>query len=190
MRLRPRTPAPLLLVCVAALAGWCVEALGFRVNTSPSVPVGLYLIRQTSITKEGLVAACLPKAEAAVGRERGYLRRGECPGGASPVVKRVGARSGDHVQVTTDGVFVNGRRLQDPAPAIDSRGRSLASVATGDYELGAGELWLYSPHSSSWDSRFFGPVSVSAVLGTVRPIWARAPSTGAEHTDSHQPGAP
>ena len=190
MRLRPRTPAPLLLVCVATLAGWCVETLGIRFNTSPSVPVGLYRIRQTSITNEGLVAACLPKTMAAVGRERGYLRRGECPGGVSPVVKLVGAQGGDHVQVTTEGVLVNGRRLQDLAPPVDSHGRSLLSVAPGDYELGVDELWLYSPHPSSWDSRFFGPVSVSAVLGTVRPIWTRAPASGAEHADSDQPGAP
>ena len=174
MRFRVQTPAPLILICGVALAGWALEASGLRFNTSPSVPAGLYRIDRASIATGGLVAACLPETEGVVGRKRGYLRRGRCPGGASPVIKLVGAVSGDLVRVTTNRILVNGRRLQGPPPSVDSHGRPLRSIPAGDYQLGPGELWLYSPYPKSWDSRFFGPIPRSAVLGSVRPIWTKA----------------
>ena len=188
MKLRRRTSAPLWIVCGLMLAGWGIEASGLRLNTSPSVPFGLYRIAGAFAGDEELVAACLPEPEGRLGGERGYLRRGSCPGDVSPVVKHVGARGGDRVRVAQDGIFVNGRYLQAAAPSVDSDHRALQPIAPGDYELRSGELWLYSPHPSSWDSRFFGPVDHTAVLGAVRPIWTRVPAE--PHTDSRPARTP
>ncbi len=90
------------------------------------------------------------------------------------MIKLVGAENGDLVRVTTKGILVNGRPLQGPPPSVDSLGRPLRSIPARDYQLAAGELWLYSPYPKSWDSRFFGPIARSAVLGSVRPIWTKA----------------
>ena len=188
MKPRLRTSAPLWIVCGTALVAWSIEASGLRFNTSPSVPFGLYRIAGAFTGDEGLVAACLPEPEGRLGRARGYLRRGPCPGGVSPVVKHVGAKGGDRVRVTREGIFVNDRYLQAAAPSEDSDYRPLHPVAPGDYELRAGELWLYSPHRNSWDSRFFGPVDRAAVLGAVRPIWTGASARAG--TDSRPPRMP
>ncbi len=177
MRLRPRTPAPLLVLIGAALVLWAIEASGVRFNASPSLPVGFYRLVDAPIERGTLVAACLPEPYGRLGRERGYLHRGLCPGGVAPVVKRVAAVAGDKVQVGDEGVFVNGSFLEEPAPPTDTQGRPLSSWPLGVAQLTPEELWLYSRRPNSWDSRFFGPVRRSAVLGIARPIWMSAGDT-------------
>lgn len=179
MSLRPRTPAPLVILLAVACACWAVAAAGVRFNASPSIPVGLYRLVDEPVGVGSLVAACLPERHATSGRRRGYLHRGHCPGDAAPVVKRVGAVGGDTVLVSPAGVFVEGRYLQAAAPAADSRGRPLVPWPAGACRLARGELWLYSPRADSWDSRFYGPVHRSAVLGTVRPVWTASSSSPA-----------
>lgn len=181
MSLRPRTPMPLVVLVAVACVYWAAASAGVRFNASPSIPVGLYRLVDEPVRKGSLVAACLPEHYAIFGRQRGYLHRGRCPGDAAPVVKRVGAVRDDTALVSPAGVFVEGRYLQAAAPAVDSRGRPLVPWPAGACRLARGELWLYSPRTDSWDSRFFGPVHRSAVLGTVRPVWT-APSSSPAST--------
>ncbi len=101
---------------------------------------------------------CLPADVATEGRRRGYLPPGGCPGGAAPVLKRVGARGGNVVTIDADSVRVDGRWLQTPAPQSDRRGRPRAPWPPGVYELADGKLWLYTPEMSSWDSWYYRPV--------------------------------
>lgn len=171
MRLRPRTFAPVLLLVGACLVCWAVEAAGVRFNLTPSVPIGLYRLRSSSLEIGHLVATCLTEPFSAFGLERGYLRQGSCSDGASPVIKHVAASAGEVVEVTAGGVFVDGRRIQNPAPSVDSEGRNLSPLAAGSYPLSQDELWLFSPRENSWDSRFFGPVPIDNVLGVVQPLW-------------------
>src|SRR5207244_933762 len=89
-----------------------------RLNLSPSVPLGLYRMVDQPVTRGVLVVGCVPPAAARLARERGYLGGGSCPGGAQPVLKRVGAVPGDLVDLRPDGVAVNGTRLSDSAPAL------------------------------------------------------------------------
>jgi len=51
--------------------------------------------------------ACLPPELAAFGRARQYLGSGDCPGGAQPVLKRIGAVAGDVVELTDTTAAVN-----------------------------------------------------------------------------------
>ena len=52
-----------------------------------------------SAGRGALVAACLPAAIARTGLARGYLREGDCPAGAEPVAKVIGALPGDVVEI-------------------------------------------------------------------------------------------
>ena len=142
--------------------------------------MGLYRLSESPAMLGDLVAACLPEPFGALGRERGYLRQGSCPAGASPVIKHVAATSGSLVEIKAGGVFVDGQRIQGPAPPVDSQGRRLIPITIGSHVLSPGQLWLFTPHENSWDSRFFGPVHSSTVLGKVHPLWT---------VDPPQPGA-
>ncbi|MCP4987836.1 MAG: conjugative transfer signal peptidase TraF [Colwellia sp.] len=168
MSLRLRTRTPLMILIGAAIAAGLVDASGLRLNLTPSLPLGVYRLTDDPVERGALVAVCLPVDIAADGRRRGYLPPGSCPGHAAPVLKRVGAVGGDVVTVDDGGVHVDGRWLQPPAPRRDRRGRPLTPWPPGVHEIADGELWLYTPETASWDSRYYGPVAVASVVGRVK----------------------
>jgi conjugative transfer signal peptidase TraF len=140
--------------------------------TDSSCPEGFYRLTQAPIRHGQLVAACLPEDSERQGLERGYLRTGDCPGGAEPVLKVVGGLDGDAIEVEAGWVAVNGERLTNSATmAQDSAGRWLRHVMWGKRRVGLGEVWLFGFNNRrSWDSRYFGPVPLGAVRGVVQPV--------------------
>ncbi len=144
-----------------------------KINTTDSMPIGIYLMRSDAIVPGRIVVACPPESAARVGLENGYLEHGSCPTGAAPVLKYVAAVGGSNVAVTASGIVVNGRLLENSgARAKDRRGRPITRVHTGTYLLGNDEVWLYSPAPWSWDSRYFGPVATSQIIGAAFPLFA------------------
>jgi type IV secretory pathway protease TraF len=71
-------------------------------------------------------------------------------------------------------LVINGRSIPSTVPLrVDSHGRALPQLAGYRRALRAGELWLVaSGHPRSFDSRYFGPVSIGTVIAVVRPVWA------------------
>ena len=114
-----------------------------------------------------------PWEVAVVARSRGYVPHGTCPGATTPIGKVVLAMVGDSVEVTAEGLLVNGRPVQNTKPlAVNATGRSLRRFPDGTYIVGQDELWLYSPYSKrSFDSRYFGPLPVSSIRNRVLPLW-------------------
>jgi signal peptidase I len=93
------------------------------------------------------------------------------PGDGTPYIKRVIGIGGDTVEVREDGfVYVNGIKLNEPylyAEAPDDAAQP--TVSTGGqnrWVIAPGELFVMGDHRErSADSRAFGPVPVSAVIG-------------------------
>jgi conjugative transfer signal peptidase TraF len=136
--------------------------------------MGLYgVIAAARPRIDDLVLVCLPPDLAALARARGYLTRGRCASGVEPLGKRVVATSGDTVLVRPDGVIINGHLIARTTPLrVDSRGRPLPQLAGDRWILRSGELWLQATaHRRSFDSRYFGPLSVGTVIAVVRPVW-------------------
>jgi len=140
--------------------------------TDSAAGAGIYRLSDAPIMRGTLVAACLPAAIARTGLTRGYLQAGDCPGGAEPVAKVLGALPGDVVEVAPDGVAVNGVPFANSATAArDSTGQPLTHVAWGVRRVAAGEVWLFGFHNRrSWDARYFGALPLAAVRGALRPI--------------------
>ena len=152
------------------------QAAGLRVNATPSMPVGLWMVTATSLSpgRGEIIAVCLPDSGPA--REafhRGYIAAGSCPGGTEPLVKPIAAISGDVVAVSAAGIAVNDAPIANTAPlGRDDAGRPLQPVPAGLYRVPPGELWLLSGHDPrSFDSRYFGAVPIAGVRGIARPIW-------------------
>ena len=163
----------LLVALIGAVVAVGAARLGIGFNFSQSAPRGIYQIVGQAPTRGALIAACLPTAVADFGRARGYLGAGDCPGGTQPVLKTVGAVAGDRIELAPDGVAVNGIHVLARAiETRDSAARALPHVAFGSYRVAADEVWLLGLHGRSWDSRYFGPIPLEAVLGVARPVLA------------------
>lgn len=152
-------------IAVAAAPTLFQPAVRIFYNPSNSAPLGWYRNQPKASPKLGdYVLSTLPAAAAALAAQRGYL-----PAGV-PLLKRVSAASGQHVCAEGDALLIDGipsgRILQS-----DGLGRPLPSwrqcrVLAGD------ELFLLSAtEPSSFDSRYFGPVTTSALHGQAVPIW-------------------
>jgi conjugative transfer signal peptidase TraF len=168
-------------VTVCVIAGAVLGSLavahgaGLRVNTTSSVPIGLWEIAAGRMrpARGDVVAVCLPAEPARQAEERNYVAAGDCPDGVEPLVKPVAAIGGDLVVVSTGGITVNGVSVANTVPLTqDEAGRALRSVMPGSYRVAPAELWLASGHNPrSFDSRYFGAVPIANVLGVARPLW-------------------
>lgn len=143
------------------------------INTSPSLPMGIYRVVAAIQPVVGdMVLVCLPLPIADFALARRYLTRGSCASGVEPLGKRVAAIAGDTVVVTVDGVLINGILRASTMPLrVDSHGRSLPQLVGEQWILRPGQLWLEATgHRRSFDSRYFGPLSINAVVAVARPL--------------------
>ena len=145
-------------------------------NPSDSVPVGWYHVepfdlRTASLLRplpvDSIVLVPLPAGAAALAAQRGYLPT------RVPLLKRVGAVAPQHVCIVAGQVRIDGVPSAAVLPA-DRLGRPLPSLQLCR-RLEPGELFLLSvTNPASFDSRYFGPVSASAVIGVAHPVWLEA----------------
>ena len=151
-------------------------AAGLRINTTPSMPRGVWTIvsARTAPKRGDIVAVCLPHGAALrQALRRGYIAAGPCPDKAEPLVKPVGAVGGDLVTVSVNGISVNQAPVANTAAlARDEAGRVLHPVPAGSYPVAPDDAWLLSGHDPrSFDSRYFGAVPIADVVGVARPLW-------------------
>jgi len=150
--------------------GWLVRVR--IILTDSAAPAGIYRLSVVPVRRGALAAACLPAAIARTGLARGYLSEGDCPAGAEPVAKVIGALPGDELQIEQAFVAVNGVKFPNSQTAAsDSAGRPLAHVLSGAYRVGAGEVWLFGFNNRrSWDARYFGPIPKANLRGVLRAV--------------------
>ena len=179
-RLRARLVLAGLSACGLAALAWAsfVHPLPrLTYNPSDSVAVGWYRVdlldhRASSLSRPlppslrvgSIVLVPLPAEAAALAAQRGYLPT------RIPLLKRVGAVAPQEVCITGGSVRIDGVPSAAVLPA-DRWGRPLPSWQQCR-RLESGELFLLSvTNPASFDSRYFGPVSASAVIGVAHPVW-------------------
>ena len=166
-----------VLALGGALAGTgaAAQLAGFRVNVTPSVPLGLWRVHSAaSIGRGDVVTVCPPDTETTrVARGRGYFMHGSCPGSFMPLIKPVAAIAGDRVSIDGAGVHVNGELIPNSEPLThDERGRPLSIPFEGERRVPAGDVFVVSSYNAlSYDSRYFGMVPTAGVRGVAAPTW-------------------
>ena len=179
-RLRARLVLAGLSACGLAALAWAsfVHPLPrLTYNPSDSVAVGWYRVDPLDLRTGALprplavgsiVLTTLPPDAAALAAQRGYLPT------RVPLLKRVGAVAPQEVCLAGGSARIDGV----PSAAVlrvDRLGRSLPSWPQCR-RLRPGELFLLSTtNPASFDSRYFGPVSASAVIGVAHPVWLESP---------------
>ncbi len=134
-------------------------------NVSNSVPTGLYRLQPAGrLTVTELVAVQPPEPLATFLDLNGYLPIGV------PMLKRVLALPGQTVCREALTITVDSLEMGQ-ARARDARGRALPSWQ-GCRVIGEGDLFVMNWQSAeSLDSRYFGPIPASAVVGQAIPMW-------------------
>jgi conjugative transfer signal peptidase TraF len=170
MKLIPRIVKIAAIAAAAiAMALFTLRPMGYRWNGSPSLPRGLY----ATAVRSDLIEFCPPQPWGYIAVKRQYREPGVCPDYGSPVLKPIAASEGDRIDLSAVGIAVNGGLLPNTAPRVlDSMGRRLDHYPFGTYIVRNGEVWVASSWNyKSFDSRYFGPVRLSAIRHYLRPVW-------------------
>jgi len=145
--------------------------MGFRLNATASMPVGVYRLEDDRLERGDMVSFCLESELAALALERSYLRPGLCPSGVQPLLKRVVGLPGDRLAFGSEGVRIDGRlQPSSSIAARDNLGRATPPPVLESGVIPAGKALLLSDnHAGGFDSRYFGLVPLAA-LRRARPI--------------------
>lgn len=164
-----------LLSAAAAGVAWFA---GYRINETDSLPKGIWRVTDSPdpLERGQIVSFCpndeSPEIKLAIARH--YLTNlGSCPGSVPMMFKRIIALPGDVLSLDGNGFTVNGKLLPNTKPlAADGLRQPLPRLQRSQTVVGDGELWVASDHTPySFDSRYFGPISVDSINGQATPIW-------------------
>lgn len=139
-------------------------------NASASVPIGLYRIVPLDVSKgdqldvTDLAVVMPPDDLAGFLDERRYMSKG------LPLLKRVLALAG--TEVCRNGAEISAYGMTyGQARERDGQGRSLPAWQ-GCRKIVGGEAFFMNWDSpDSFDSRYFGPLPLSTVVGRAIPLW-------------------
>lgn len=165
-----------ILACVFFVAVGLVlmEFIGLRINTTPSIPVTVYILDTGSIPKKGDIISICPPDDSLqkLANERGYLAVSfRCPSRYTPLLKPLVAVAGDYVSVD-QSISINGVPVDASTRMLaDSDGRAMPNNAKSGI-VPEGEVWLLSSYNpKSWDSRYYGSLPAENIQGVVRPLF-------------------
>lgn len=149
-----------------AVVAWLQPQPRLIWNASASAPIGLYRLHHDAPPAIGdMVAIMPPPALARLMAERHYLPVG------TPLLKHVGALPGQNVCRRGASVTIDGKPVAIALPH-DRRGGPLP-VWHGCRTIGVGTLFLLNAPADSFDSRYFGALPASGLLGLAIPILIR-----------------
>ncbi|GAA0547571.1 conjugative transfer signal peptidase TraF [Rhizomicrobium palustre] len=157
--------AILLVAGGAAAALFAPHAPRLVWNATASAPIGLYrLLPIRDFGRGDLVLAKPPHWVRPLAAKRGYLPFNV------PLVKCIAALAGDKICADGNRIVINGH-IAALRQERDASHRPLPHWS-GCQILRPDEVFLLMADvPSSFDGRYFGPVSRHAVLGKLRPLW-------------------
>lgn len=138
--------------------------MGYWVNVTNSMPVGVYREESGDIKKDNYVLLCKDDYELNRAKNDDYL----CKDGHMPLLKRVVAVKNDVVTVSNEGVYVNYTKLENSERIVNSW---LNEKNLLDYTLKDKEFLVMGRSPYSWDSRYFGIVRRDEFISKVVPVF-------------------
>ena len=147
---------PIIITCTILSA---LYIAGIRVNITPSLPRGVWRVMSVDpkTLKIGDTVAINKTAVSAV---------------TLHLLKDIAAVSGDVMTLKDSSVYRNGHKIpMSTVFPVNSKGEKIQCVS---YPLvvPAHHVWLGSRNERAYDSRYFGPVPIQAVMGKATLLWA------------------
>jgi signal peptidase I len=99
-----------------------------------------------------------------------------CPGPEGDLVKRVIALPGQTIYSSGNSIYVNGQLLAEPyLPHHDPLGPPIPGASSRyPYRVPPGEFYVLGDNRAvSCDSRYWGPIKGSSIVGKVVLVWWR-----------------
>ncbi len=153
-------------------AGTMFYCSGFRINLTPSMPVGIWKInkRFDEIKKGDIVWFAPTKAIADFGIKRNYLVEVPgCKNNCIPLIKQVYGLPGDTFGFDHDLIKVNNHLIENAKRRqTDSKGRPMPKISAG--RVPQDHLFVLTLDSHSFDSRYYGTIPIENVEGTAAPV--------------------
>lgn len=148
------------------------------INTSQSLPLGIYVKSNEPIEKGAYVAFCPPDSDVfTMAIERGFIdanngiNNGRCDSGYGLMLKQVVAVEGDLLSIDREGVIVNDQKIPNTKQLeTDSFKQVLPALVLENRRLfGSEVLLLANFHPKSFDGRYFGVMDSSMIVTRVKP---------------------
>lgn len=150
-------------IAFCALAGVAFVALGFQFSV---LRVSSSSMQPTLCTNDVVMVRRLIADPSDLGlRGRVVIAR---HGSGEPIVKRAIALPGDKVQWTDSSVAVNYQTLREPYACTSGRSVADLHLSAKEITLNSGQLYVLGDNRNvSQDSRTYGAISISDVIGVV-----------------------
>lgn len=132
-------------------------------NATPSVPTGFYTRTDAPVVEGAFVTVRAGDVAHDYAAVRQFTDDGD------RFIKRVAATVGDCVCGVGETIRINDRTVAHRG-VLDSEGRALPQWS-GCHTLSSDEVFLMGDTPHSFDSRYFGPVSVSDIEGVWRKVF-------------------
>lgn len=167
---RQRKIRQLLLLSFCLMCAFFMTSQTIVINTTPSVPRGIYLRdNNVSIERGDLVLLHPPDTPFfADARKFGLVPYGLGKGAYGYLIKYVVGMEGDVVELDDKGVIINGER--QPNSTRQELGFDSPCLAHRQ-RLGPHGCWCMTSHPKSFDSRYFGVINEAAIVATLKPLW-------------------
>jgi conjugative transfer signal peptidase TraF len=139
-------------------------------NITASEKIGYYFKYDSKIKKGDLRIICLKNKEYMNKMVRlGLPSKGSCPDGSFSILKEIVGVPGDHIKITSNGIYVNNYLLANSKAVSFVQGIKLSPQAINtSITLTKDSYWVYGNGIHSFDSRYFGSITASEIFEKVR----------------------
>jgi len=159
MQLNYKLPSCVLVGGIILLSGILLVSKSIVYNQTFSEPIGWYWTNGVETIEVGeLYTLRVPIKSVSLLEKLGYK--------GSSLLKRVVAKAGDDVEITSNGVMVNGEMLRNSKAIIRYKNIYLEPLPVGyRHKLRVGEFFVMGETAKSYDSRYFGIINSKDFIG-------------------------
>ncbi len=163
----------LSVICFMVL--FILTKISILENVSASLPLGTYLsVPYVVLTKNNYYELCITDNQYVdIMAKLGLSKINRCDNGYSSILKELVGVPGDVISITKNGVLINNKLILDSSSVSEIRSINLYPQQIGSFVLKSNEYWFMGESKNSYDSRYFGKVTMQEIKSEVFLLWKK-----------------